>query len=164
MFNHASWVWPTSISNKITEKRKRCILELFNPTSSYLSGPKTLGITIYTIYFFQKLQLWKSTKFTENFPYILYSMKKEKKEIKKKKRNETRKKKTHVTKVIYGMNQNWFRKPRSHFKKVHDQGIFNNFQFKCGSVSESQFLKIEINFINWYDYFIDIIWSSQTVT
>ena len=54
-------------------------LELFNPTSSYLSGPKTLGITIYTIYFFQKLQLWKSTKFTENFPYILYSMKKGKK-------------------------------------------------------------------------------------
>ena len=128
MFNHASWVWPTSISNKITEKRKRCILELFNPTSSYLSGPKTLGITIYTIYFFQKLQLWKSTKFTENFPYILYSMKKEKKEIKKKKRNETRKKKTHVTKVIYGMNRHWFRKPRSHFKKVHDQGTVNNVQ------------------------------------
>ena len=38
------------------------------------------------------------------------------------------------------------------------------FNFKCGSVSESQFRKIEINFINWYDYFIDIIWSSQTVT
>ena len=37
------------------------------------------------------------------------------------------------------------------------------FNFKCGSVSESQFRKIKINFINWYDYFIDITWSSQTV-
>ena len=142
MFNHASWVWPTSISNKITEKRKRCILELFNPTSSYLSGPKTLGITIYTIYFFQRITIMKKYKIYWKFPIYPIQYEKRKKEIKKKKRNETRKKKTHVTKVIYEMNQNWFRKPRSHFKKVHDQKHLTTFNLSVGVFQKVNFWKL----------------------
>ena len=78
---------------------------------------------------------------------------KRKKEKRKKKQKEKQKetKRTKMRKNLCDKIDTWSKSTLTRFKKVHDQGTFNNVQFKWGNVSESQVRKMRSTLINWYE-------------
>jgi hypothetical protein len=69
--------------------------------------------------------------------------KKEKRNKKKQKEKQKETKRTKMRKNLCDKIDTWSESTLTRFKKVHDQGTFNNVQFKWGNVSESQVRKMK---------------------